>query len=641
MIRVSRATGLLTVASLCLLLLGAPAPAGWPGIRLRTVREEPALVRMESVRALDTGSDYVEVGSCLGDLFDRLSKKHRVSLKAGQSRIADQKVIVFARGERTGVLLDQLAEVIGGVWRHESNQSYRLVLSRKARDEAARYQRWKTAELRLIRRARLKRYHAMVRAGVRNAQLPAGVSEDGPGRPFVRDAALAPMLRGLTRQQLDTLFTAGEAARRVRFSIDDRLGWELRRYTKEPAFSVPISSMSKADSAPLLKALAAGADQNGPASARYRAIMSDGELMVHFGNYDGEGVYLKITGSALTGWGPEYGLVHGADALDASPDHELNAGLTSEELGAFRRYYSARYGAQRSALPMLPGTVSGLSEGEASGLVVLDLVELHRLESAGRRLSLPSVLLLLHRATGRNVISDYYTKPQRLPSPEWHPRLGVFLRQFAEVFGRNVTVAGSTIRCRSRTWPDDDLSEVPLRLLRPWLEVIAKQGQLPADQWLAMAALSELQLVSLGPPSDIHGQALCDEARAALNGLPLLKFYNQLTPGQRLQTWGDGLTWLDLTAPLQEQAWRLVRRAKGPVVTMGALARSFRLTVRRIDPSDQVSGDASGPVERLLLTMIMEAGDLTGGVTASYAKGSVEALRRRLEERLRREPPPE
>lgn len=539
--------------------------------------------------SIQARSDFSEQGTPIGELLERLAKEHGVPLTAQDDGVADQKILLYARRQPAGEVLDQVAETLGLEWRWDKKQGFVLARGRKALNYAREYRRRRAAREQVLARARFKRYRTMIRLAVRNAGQPPVRMREGFGRPWVDrvTADLLPLAAGLPDAQLQQLFTAGSQALRVRVQLSERSGWGMTRMVQRPAFSLPLSRLG--DQAGLVRQyLLETADGTSEHLApRYRTVAGDPDAVVHFGNFRGDSLEVYLTSERTPGWGPQMTLTEGCDSIDADPEKELNQGLTAAELKAIAEFYEGRRGKSSGVPPVSGGTVVGLHPQDAARTVALDSAELKKLLLPSRKLSFPTALLALHRSLGRTVIADYFTKPQRLELTAGNPNTGKWLEGVCERFGRDCTVTKDALQLRSVTWPDDEQYETPLRHLRPWLESVKSRGYLKAAEWLQMGRLTERQLIALCAPSDLFPQDLGLEARCALAGYNVLQLYHLLNPGQQARLGAASpLRWQDLTGPQQEYAQQLVLQTDGPRSGLQVLREHFKFIVSLPPPGE-------------------------------------------------------
>jgi RNA polymerase sigma-70 factor, ECF subfamily len=167
------------------------------------------------------------------------------------------------------------------------------------------------------------------------------------------------------------------------------------------------------------------------------------------------------------------------------------------------------------------------------------------------------VLEALHRASGRPIVADYYTRlyPLGEVSAQNVP-LFEALNRLADAMYVRWSKDGSWLQFRSATYYHDRLKEVPNRLLARWAESRRKHGALTLDDLVEIAQLSDAQL---GAESMAEGARLCcgltewDLARAR-HLRSHLRYLAGLSPTQRNEALSDrGLAFTRLSLPQQQQ----------------------------------------------------------------------------------------
>jgi putative zinc finger protein len=169
------------------------------------------------------------------------------------------------------------------------------------------------------------------------------------------------------------------------------------------------------------------------------------------------------------------------------------------------------------------------------------------------------VLEALHRATGKPVVADFYTRLYPLASVTVRSRsLFDALNQLADAMHLRWTKDKESgwLEFRSASFYDDRLQEVPHRLLARWEASRHQRGALSLDDLLEIAQLSDPQLDASGMAEGARiccGLAEWDLARRrALR--PHLRYLAQLSPAQRQAAQSaKGLPFTQLTLPQQQQ----------------------------------------------------------------------------------------
>jgi RNA polymerase sigma-70 factor, ECF subfamily len=147
------------------------------------------------------------------------------------------------------------------------------------------------------------------------------------------------------------------------------------------------------------------------------------------------------------------------------------------------------------------------------------------------------ILEALHRATGRPIVGDYYT---RLYKPEdvsvRNQPLFDALNRIADTTRLRWNQDGSWLQFRSTTYYDDRLKEVPNRLLAHWAASRRQHGHLTLDDLCEIAQLKDPQLDGT---EMAEGARLCwglaewELVRRRWPHRPQLRFLAGFTPAQR------------------------------------------------------------------------------------------------------------
>jgi hypothetical protein len=548
-----------------------------------------APVSLKSAPELARRVELQEVGTPVANLLARLSRQSGVSLATDDPVIGDQKVILHADLKPLGALLDEVAELLSAIWipisgGRDDKKAYRMVRSPQRLMEIEQYRRQEAERAGALRRGRLKRYSTVVRLALKSVRRTP-TTERSVERPCIMPfERLVPVLGQLSSRQIEQLIQQGDQARQISLSDGPRQVWGCGRMVKAPVFALRLSELPKVAREGVLDTLRLSAAEVAdlpPVTGRsaYAIHAEDPELMLHFANFNGDGIFLCTTSARMPGTATEFQIIAGLDAIPSDPTLPVNQGLTAEERKAVAEYIAGRYGPTPSPLPNRPGRVVGLSAQARRQPFLVNLRELLPDEAALAELSFPGVLLAVHRATGRTVLADYFTKPQRLPLSQVPSTMGELLSTVCARFGRNAWAGAVGLRFRSTTWLEDEPAEVPGRLLSPWLEAVNRLGSLPADAWLEMGRLTIPQLCSLATPSDRFGDVLVQPARSALLGYDALQVYCQLTPAQQAAARREPLRWQDLAAAQREFVESLAVLNHGLHITREALPERFHLSV--------------------------------------------------------------
>jgi hypothetical protein len=216
--------------------------------------------------------------------------------------------------------------------------------------------------------------------------------------------------------------------------------------------------------------------------------------------------------------------------------------------------------------------------------------------SAERKVTTADVLEAIHKATGKDVIGDYYT---RLYSPgavsvtrvrrfDALNRIADAMRARWSTDGGGRTGDAAWLRFRSASFFNDRLKEVPNRLLERWAAARREHGALPLDQYVEITQLGDAPLDSDAVAEGVrvlYGLAEWDEARA-----PLLRGHwrllGSLSGGLRGAAQGEnGVGFAQLPLAQQQQFVALTFGPDAnPQPTLEDLAgASLRVTLRKPD----------------------------------------------------------
>jgi hypothetical protein len=233
----------------------------------------------------------------------------------------------------------------------------------------------------------------------------------------------------------------------------------------------------------------------------------------------------------------------------ARPDNRAaNAGLAHDP--ALQRTITvepqASCGGFRS--PVLASLLRSVPNPPHSGAEASDMTP--------RKVTTADVLEALHRATGLNLVADYYT---RLYSPEsltlHSVKLFDALNQLADTMRMRWSKDGNWIRFRTIAYYNDRLKEVPNRLLERWAASRKQHGALTLDDLIEIARLTDAQLDSRDME---EGAWLCyglEEWFMASHPMRYhLRFQASLSPAQRrLAQTAAGLPFMQMSLPQQQQ----------------------------------------------------------------------------------------
>jgi hypothetical protein len=169
------------------------------------------------------------------------------------------------------------------------------------------------------------------------------------------------------------------------------------------------------------------------------------------------------------------------------------------------------------------------------------------------------VLEALHRATGRPIVADYYTRLFK-PADVSVRNMPLFdaLNHLADAMHLRWTRdgGGSWLQLRSTSFFNDRLKEVPNRLLARWSTSRRQHGSLTLDDLVEIAQLPDAQLDAAEMAAGARECWGLDEWRLACyrNMRPHLRFLAQLTPAQRQETASaTGLPFTRMSLAQQQQ----------------------------------------------------------------------------------------
>jgi len=166
------------------------------------------------------------------------------------------------------------------------------------------------------------------------------------------------------------------------------------------------------------------------------------------------------------------------------------------------------------------------------------------------------VLEALHRATGRPIVADFYTRlyPQGAVTVRDQP-LFEALNRLGDAMGLRWHKEGDWLQFRSACFYYDRLREVPNRLLARWTAVRRQHGVLPPDDLVEIAQLADAPLDSAEMAEgakECWGLKEWDLARSK-HLRAHLRFLAHLTPEQRREAMlPAGLAFTRISLPQQQ-----------------------------------------------------------------------------------------
>jgi RNA polymerase sigma-70 factor, ECF subfamily len=442
--------------------------------------------------------------TALSDLCDHLRSEMGVHMVAGPS-VADEKVTLFCKQMPLRDVMRQLSRPFGYTWiRSTRNGQYCYELMQDLRsqllEEELRNRDRNTALLALEREMERYRPYLDLSPDEALARSKTALPVEKPLLERLSAPAWGPvqLYFRLTPQQLASL-RAGET-----LIFSDPLA------PGEPARPEHIAG------SPLPKELARGVLQ----SLRGLRLVKDSEgrfgstkdpddpraipltavpevrAVVHLFMYESEpgqyalaglpGAFIRPHGAQQYTWCAQQG--SGVFAWGRSPSIAAGVGRTAKARWAREPGVSHRVILHPE--PSYRPDPSPASEGRPAQQVDGLLPEAAKLKA-----TTADVLEALHRATGRPVIGDFYT---RLYTPETVSvrdlTLLDALTQIAEAMRLRWNLDDDWLQFRSESYYDDRLKEVPNRLLSRWSEARRQRGMLTLDEVIEIAQLSEAQL---------------------------------------------------------------------------------------------------------------------------------------------------
>jgi RNA polymerase sigma-70 factor, ECF subfamily len=260
-------------------------------------------------------------------------------------------------------------------------------------------------------------------------------------------------------------------------------------------------------------------------------------------------------GFYMTFRGGPYGV--GQNRAASAPDNSrLNARLALDP--AFRPRVTIAPAKGKSA--PLPMGDAGLSHGAAS----------HGGGAAAEKVTTADVLEALHRATGMQLVADYYTRlydPATVSARDL-PLFDVVC-QLSDTMRLRWQKEERWLQFRSATFYDDRTKEVPNRLLVRWIASRRQNGALTLNDLIEIAQL---------PDAPLDGEEMAEGARDYLGLVewdlarhrlmrPHLRFLAMFTPEQRQEAAGTtGLPFTKMTLAQQQQFIALALPPDDPVI---------------------------------------------------------------------------
>jgi hypothetical protein len=171
------------------------------------------------------------------------------------------------------------------------------------------------------------------------------------------------------------------------------------------------------------------------------------------------------------------------------------------------------------------------------------------------KITTADVLEALHRATGVNIVSDYYT---RLFRPEEvsvrNQSLFDALNHLADAMRTRWRKDGKWLQFRSAGYFNDRLKEVPNRLLNRWAAARRRNGALTLEEMVEIAQLTDAQLDSETMAEGARLQFGLAEWNRARMLRPHWRYLASFTPEQRRAAQSaDGLPFRQMSLAQQQQ----------------------------------------------------------------------------------------
>jgi hypothetical protein len=463
-------------------------------------------------------------GTALSDLCDRLWQETGVRLTAGAS-VADEKVTLFCRPAPLRDVMRQLSRPFGYVWIRSREQS---VASRERGGVAYRYELEQDLRSQLLEEelrnrdrntallaadAEMQRYRKFLELSPDEALARAQIASPEEKKLLEKLAGQGwgpvQMYFRLSPQDLATL-RAGRALtfRQEPGSGEQPLPDDVARGVLQSCREMRLRrdgsrlNFTKKDDDP----------EGSPPAAfpELRAVVTVTLSQSELGQFtlDGQsGFYTSPNSGTISGPGP-YAVGRASTPLGAAGRRTPAAPIQDASL---RRPVSLR-----------PHSSCERTRAAGSG--------------AHAKVTSADVLEALHRATGANIVADYYTRlsPADDVLVKEQP-LFEALDRLSGVLRLRWTREGEWIQFRSPGYYDDRLKEVPNRLLLPWSRSRRQRGALSLEELLEIVQLSDAQLDATQMAEgarECYGLLEWDLARPG-RIRPHLRALAQLAPAQR------------------------------------------------------------------------------------------------------------
>jgi hypothetical protein len=500
-------------------------------------------------------------GTALSDVCDRLRAETGIQLTAGPS-VADEKVTVFCEKLPLREVMRQLSRPFGYTW-----------LRSKREGGEYRYE--------LVQDLRSQLLEEELRNRDRNEALLALDQKMNRYRPYLDlspDQALAKAKTAPPgeKELLEHLATDGWGLIQMWFRLSPNEMAALRAGQR-----LIFSQEPKADEQPLPADLARGILQS---ERDNRIFERDGAFRLGDATHNPDGMLATAVPEArakLMLRMPQSEL--GEFTLTGGPGVFISAG--SQTPGGFSIIGSAgslAIGRSPAVLdpnnsaanaplardPALQGKVTlsdfgfwildfGLPAKSKAADVRAPVPDQSKIQNPKSKMTSADVLEALHRATGRPIVSDFYTRLYPLPTVTVRnlPLLDA-LNRLSDAMRLRWGKDGAWLQFRGTGFFNDRLKEVPNRLLSRWSASRRQHGSATLDDLIEMAQLSDAQLDAVDMmegAKECWGLAEWDLVHRS-SFRPQLRYLAGFTPEQRrLATSPSGLSFTRLSLAQQQQ----------------------------------------------------------------------------------------
>jgi hypothetical protein len=527
---------------------------------------QPRPSPLAAVKALDKPVTLSETKISLGELVQKVAAETGAPLTATRE-VADEPVAVVVSDLPARELLEQVADLLDYRWSQrgkDGEERYEIWqdLAAKQREAALREARLREVVARfrkvLARHAALASlppevFHRRLTAAAERARVrgPRVHPDTLPLTPEQREAAwndeAVRMLQSPVQRTLALLLARMPAAQWDQLVARGRLVLSTQPGPGEQPFPDEIARRLR-DAGPTwrtdgwwLEAPTAEEEEGyrerdrrmhdaWAAAKGYRATL---ELDMQAFQRHG-GLHLEARAATLRGEGAG-GLVltPGADQLPSF------VSLPGHSPGAMLFLSATPHGNRDPAEALTPAQRAALERDPVFGAVARFRPEGTTSPEAAGEKPLPEYLPELARRYSVSFLSDSYWLSFNGVSPSAIPPAPTALHDLLERligFTHRWDRRGRLVRLRSRTWFLQRPSEVPLRLVRQWKELSARNGALTLDTFAACAAaLTDAQMDILGSLREPAG--LSPDFSMVPGGRNGLRFYAILSAAQRQALW--------------------------------------------------------------------------------------------------------